>query len=77
MTNPWLGLAASSGGNDASTSEVRENKRRSFTPEELDNYKHAFEAQSRGCFDWLVDGADGLSDDGSRRFAVQRCEAGR
>jgi integrase len=41
MTNPWLGLAASRGGNDASTSEVRENKRRSFTPEELDNYKHA------------------------------------
>jgi len=39
MSNPWVGLTASRGGKDSSTSEVRKNKRRSFTPDELEDYK--------------------------------------
>jgi integrase len=38
IPNPWLGLTAPVGEKDASTSEVRENKRRSFTPDELNSY---------------------------------------
>ena len=41
ITNPWLGLTAPVGEKDASTSEVRENKRRSFTPDELSSYHFA------------------------------------
>jgi integrase len=41
MTNPWLGLTASVGEKDDSTSEDRKNKRRSFTPDELFNYQVA------------------------------------
>ena len=41
MANPWLGLTTSLGVTDTSTSEDRENKRRSFTSEELGRYTHA------------------------------------
>ena len=41
ISNPWLGLTAAKRKQDSSTSEVRENKRRSFSPDELKTYKMA------------------------------------
>lgn len=41
MSNPWLNLSASFRVTDTSTSEDRENRRRSFTPNELGQYTQA------------------------------------
>lgn len=47
MPNPWLGLAEGKGKQDSSTSEDRRNKRRSFNPDEMEDYKKGLSKLNR------------------------------